>query len=395
MRMSDHPEAAKLPAAGSRPATFPNARQYASLSVGPGAPQCIDDFFYSDLPQYALHVVTFEDGTLVTVSHNHATSDMGGLSTIMSAWSLVLAGKKDSVPPLAGWDSDPMAAIYKAELTDGVPLERAHIEDKLLTGWRLAVFGIRFLWESTFANHESRILCIPRKVIDALMARTRSQLPQSLDSETSEKPFVSENDVIVALMQQVYAMAHPAGSQRTIAILMAVDPRGRVGSALRPDIAYVQNAPCGAFVKCAAADAQTMTLGELASRCRSDVAAQTTEAQIKANANLVYRSLLASGTQPIVGDCTMEFTSMSNWSRGKLLEKTDFGPAVVTPGKGLTPGKPVYFQAQSIELKNPLSMTVCIINGRDVNGDLWMSCDLKPHVWALLMDHLGKIDESG
>lgn len=393
MRMSDHPEASKLPVAGSKPASFPSARNYAGIGVGPGSPRCIDDYFYSDMPLYALHVVTFEDGTLVSLNHSHTTSDMGGLAAIVSAWSLVLAGRKDEVPPLAGWRSDPMAALYKPEVTKEAPLEEAGLASKLLTGWRLAVFGIRFLFESYWYTYNSRIVSIPRKTIDALIAQARSQLPQIVDAKTAEKPFISENDVIVALMQQIYARSQPAGSTRTIGILMAVDPRERA-SAFRSDTAYVQNAPCGVFVYCAVNNAQDMSLGELALECRKAVAAQTTEGQMKAMASLAYKRMKIDGNQPMFGDSTMQFTVMSNWSKGKLLDRTDFSSAVVKAGNGPTPGKPVYYHSQSIEPKGPLSMTICIIMGRDKNGDLWMSCDFKPETWSDLMGFLEQIETS-
>lgn len=85
MRMSEHPEASKLPKATLKPATFPCARTFTALASGPGAPRSLEDLYYSDFPQFSLHVITFEDGTLVSINHNHMIADLSGLKAILDA----------------------------------------------------------------------------------------------------------------------------------------------------------------------------------------------------------------------------------------------------------------------------------------------------------------------
>jgi hypothetical protein len=389
MHMSEHPEASKLPSVSDKLATFPSPRNYQSLAIGPGAPRCIDDYFYSDLPQFALHVVSFTDGTLVSISFNHIISDLAGLMAIMNAWQLVLAGKPEAVPPFKGFYDDSMAGLYKAQTT-----EKFVLADKQLSGWRLAAFGLRLIFDSWWNSPiDSKLLCIPKKAMDALVQAARDQLPQSVDvdSAASSPSFISENDIVVALATK--ALAHNLSPNRPITILQAVDPRSRVKSVFDQDAAYVCNAPAAAFVHYNGQEVIDKTIGELALDGRKALLSQLTEEQMKAIAVMAGKSMMSTGNPPMFGESNTAFVVFSNWSKAAFLDKVDFSPAIVkgaeTNRPQGKPGHPVYYHSQSIE-KGSFVTNVVVIMGRDLEGNFWMNADFPTHIWPALLGHLEK-----
>ncbi|KAM0254612.1 hypothetical protein ACHAQJ_006579 [Trichoderma viride] len=389
MRMSEHPDASKLPSVSNKPTTFPSPRNYQSLAMRPGAPSCIDDYYYSDLPQFALHVVSFTDGTLVSISFNHVTSDLAGLMAIMNAWQLVLAGKPEAVPPFKGFYDDSMAGLYKAQTA-----EKFVLADKQLSGWRLAAFGLRLIFDSWWNSPvESKLLCVPKQTMDALVQEARDQLPQSVDanSAANSSPFISENDIVVALAAK--ALARSLSANRPITVLQAVDPRSRVKSVFEQDAAYVCNAPAAAFVFYNGQEAIDESIGELALEGRKALLSQLTEEQMKAVAVLAGKSMMSTGNPPMFGESNTAFLVFSNWSKAAFLDKVDFSPAIVksaeTGRPQGKPGRPVYYHSQSIE-KGQFAPNVVVIMGRDLEGNFWMNADFPTHIWPALLEHLEK-----
>ena len=56
----------------------------------PGDPQCLDDYIFTDRPMLGLHIVSFVDATLITLSWSHVLADALGNKALFDAWSLVL-----------------------------------------------------------------------------------------------------------------------------------------------------------------------------------------------------------------------------------------------------------------------------------------------------------------
>ncbi|KAF5639236.1 hypothetical protein F52700_4088 [Fusarium sp. NRRL 52700] len=327
MPFADHPEASRLPTRSDSIAFFPKPADFQSLGVGPGAPTSFEDFCATDVPQFSLHVVTFQDGTLVSLTFSHMTTDLGGLSAVLEAWCLILAGKPEQVAKFPGYKDDAMAGLYRAEGT-----EKSKPGDSLplLSGWRLAIWALRAAYDGWMYPLEFRRLRVPAKAINAVVAEARSDI--SLEKTTDgSKPFVSENDVILALFNR--SVAKSMGRGRAIVTLIAVNPRDRLKNIFLPGSAYVQNAPCGAFFYCPVKDAQDLPLGKVAMISRQAVVEYLTEGQIKAAAKAAYESMIEGGNPPIVGDTTTTMIMSTNWAKSGFLDKTDFGPAVRLRGR--------------------------------------------------------------
>ncbi|KAH7308621.1 hypothetical protein B0I35DRAFT_442309 [Stachybotrys elegans] len=381
--IEEHAEASKLPKPTGVPATFPSARHYLGLAQGPGAPQTFNDFVRSDLPQFALHVVTFTDATLVSVTFNHVTSDLGGFASLLKAWACVLAGKPEDVPQFVGYKEDPMAAMYEAP-----DVTMPAIADKQLAGWRLIVWALRQAVATWWSPLESRILCIPKKVADAVILEARSHLTSSATSGES-KAFLSENDVLVALVNRLFGSQSPP--DKGLVTLLAMDPRERLSSIFRKGAAYLQNAAIAVFIECKAGTAAQLPLGQLALQSREAITAGCTEESMKSLAAFVHKSIIETGNPGLFGGMGDTFLVVSNWSKAALLDTLDLSPAIVKPSAkkkgGSKPGFPVYYHSQSVQ-PSVLPMLVTIVMGRDGDGNLWIQGDYPADIWSALMEYL-------
>jgi hypothetical protein len=383
MRFADHPKASELPTTSDKLTLFPNPAEFQSLGVGPGAPRCFEDFCSTDVPQFSLHVVTFHDGTLVSLVFSHMTSDLGGLSKVIEAWTLLLAGKPEQVAKFPGYKDDVMAGLYWSDVT-----ERPKVGGSLLSGWRLAVWALRATIEGWWSPYQGRLLRVPGKVIDAIVAEARRDIALEKTTDGS-KPFASENDVILALINHCVAQNMARG--RSIVTLIAVNPRDRIKSLFLDGSAYVQNAPCAAFFYCPVQDALDLPLGKVALLSREAVAEQVTETQIKATAKAAYTSMIEGGNPPLVGDATTALIVSSNWAKSGFLDKSDFSPAIVQHAEGIKgkgkPGHPTYYHMkmlQGMAFPTPSGINM----GRDAEGNLWLNGDLSAPTWAALTEYL-------
>lgn len=387
----EHPLASKMPRPTGRVATYPGPKEFCSLGLGPETPQNIDDFVFSGKPQFCLHVQTFTDGTLVSLTHSHISTDLMGLASILEAWSLVLAGKPEAVAPMIGYREDAFDALLN-------PTPQRHIlADRVLGGWRLKYWGLRSLYESwRCPDLQSRTLCIPRHTMEAMMREARSHIMSEVDATPSElKPFISEGDVLTAVACRTLAQYQGPGSTREMATIMAVDPRTRAKSVFHQDTAYVQNSPTNVYFLCRANKALGMSLGQLALLVREAILTQASEEQIKAATSLSAESMRASKMPVIFGDKDMATQFVSNWTKGNLADKMEFRPAVVRDAAPRLShskcGRPVYYQA-SDPSHNTVSVisNVFVVVGKDYDGNTWFSISLPGKMWLDLIELLDK-----
>lgn len=360
------------------------------LAYGPGAPKSLDDLYYSDLPQFSLHVITFADGTLVSITFNHMIADLGGLKTILDAWQLVLAGKQGEVSEFMSFHDDPMAGLYR-----GQPKEEYLLATRRLTGLNLIRFGLRLAFDSWWrGNLDSRLLCIPKLTTDSFVQKARAQLPVSIGAkDTSVKDvFISEGDIIMAFVNRLMAQSLPTNSSRNLTTLVPVDPRNRVKSVFQEKGAYLGNLPAAVFVFHTRQEAADMPIGELALDFRNGIAAQCTEEQMKAVSSLAYESITKTRNIPVFGPSNTLLLVISSWVKAALLETTDFSPAIIKAGDKQLPGRrisghPSYIQSHCLEIMSFCSSVTNIV-GRDLDGNLWLNADFPSSTWPVLLEYL-------
>ena len=388
--MSEHPVASKLPLATGKVAIYPSPRAFHSLALGPGAPRNFEDFIYSDLPQFSLHVTTFADGTIVGVSHPHMTCGLSGFTALVNAWSLILAGKLDAVPPFVGFREDGMNGLLVP------PTEVKHVlSGTELTGWRFTYWSLRSLYESRRSPLEYLILCIPKSTMGRVIGESRSSIAfKSITTTSTDKePYITEGDVLAAIACRSMAQNQQPGSTRNIMTMMALDPFFRASSAFSQNAAYVQNIPSTIFFNCPAIKALEASLGELAILARDAITTQGTEEQIKAYMSLSAASIKKNGMKAFFGDKDMALQVMSNWLRANLFEKVDFSPAIVKEapesGPGRKRGHPTYYHCGDTgDIDEPFLVPLWTVMGADFHGNIWLSCILPRYTWLNLFDFL-------
>ncbi|KFA73939.1 hypothetical protein S40288_00931 [Stachybotrys chartarum IBT 40288] len=381
--IAEHPEASSLPECNGVPQTFPSARSYASLALGPGAPKRFEDYFSTDIPLFALHVVTFTDGTLVSINFNHTTSDLGGLEAVLKGWQCILAGQPEKVPEFPGYRKDPMEPLYSPTGPIAAPIMTTR-----MSGLKLAAWALRTVVEQWWAPLDSRMLCIPRSVADALVAETKREVSTG-ELINGEKPFVSEGDVMVALFNRMMARGQPV--KRTIVNFMIIDARGRAKSVFSKDKAYVQNSFCAAFFLAPPNVIVGKPLGHVALQSRISIATQATEANIQALMTDAHTEAARNGHVAVLGNTSTTLMVTSNWSKARFRETMDLSAAVVKPakteGRKAKLGHPVYYHSQSLE-PAIFATTMGYILGRDLDGNMWLSGDFPTEAWEDVVEYL-------
>jgi hypothetical protein len=105
--------------------------EFKSFIRSPGFPERLDDWLYSDSPQLGVHIIYFEDATLMTLSFLHSLTDMMGLGAVLDTWTAVLSGDEEHVKPFLGFSDDPLGQLSQIETK---PLVKYRFAEKLLTG---------------------------------------------------------------------------------------------------------------------------------------------------------------------------------------------------------------------------------------------------------------------
>ncbi|KKA21157.1 LysR family regulatory protein [Rasamsonia emersonii CBS 393.64] len=90
MSIKDHPLASRLPKMTDRPSLVGSTTEFSPLVRSADAPKKLEDWLYSDFPQLPIHVVSFNDATLLTVTFMHTLTDAMG-NAVVSAFTFVPA----------------------------------------------------------------------------------------------------------------------------------------------------------------------------------------------------------------------------------------------------------------------------------------------------------------
>lgn len=144
-RIGDHPLASRMPTPESslkRPTLFPGSEDFHELVTAPGHATKISNWTETDLPALSVHVVSFADATLLTLSWSHVFLDAIGRQSLLKAWISVLKGQEDDIPPFVPFNVDPAGSIAQG----GEP--SSHVLYKYaLSGFWFALFVIGYVYE--------------------------------------------------------------------------------------------------------------------------------------------------------------------------------------------------------------------------------------------------------
>ncbi|KAI8712443.1 hypothetical protein NCS52_01342500 [Fusarium sp. LHS14.1] len=197
-----------------------------------------------------------------------------GLSALMNAWSLALAGRWSEVPQLQGVHED---LLDEADARFDPDQEPYCLAQAQLKGLKLLRFGLRFFSRTCFRRKkELGMLYLPSSFVSKL----RQEALNDLKPSSSEPVFVSDGDVLCAWATRM--MASQQGKQRPVLVLNIFDIQSRLKSIFRPEHAYVQNTAFGSLSIFKSGEVSRTSFGETAFRIREDLIQQSTEEQILA-----------------------------------------------------------------------------------------------------------------
>ncbi|OLN96093.1 hypothetical protein CCHL11_03210 [Colletotrichum chlorophyti] len=416
--IKEHPNAKHLPTTTAAPSIQAGVINFYHLGVRQDAPMTLEDLLCSDEPQIALHVVSFNDATVVGLLFSHVLFGAAGMQALVTAWSQVLAGREVEVPQLCGARKDILDDVG----VDTDPEKEPYVLDsRQLKGFGKFRFSVRFLWDMFRRPEiESKILCLPGPFVASLRARAMADL-HAMDEKglgTEEAPFVSEGDVLTAWWTRLVCLSR--GGKRPVTVLNAVDITGRLKSVFAPGKQYVQNFALGTWTLLNASEVVKTPLGYVARCFRYDIQTQTTPSQVMA----FMRRLRSGGRckdQPLYGEPNSLLIIFTNWARCKFFECIDFSPAVIprvpqppVVGAGAGPaaadgdaiasstgekpaataniaevlGRPppgkLSYHHSLARTRSVLSRNVFTILGKDLQGNYWISALAHPECWSNL-----------
>ncbi|KAI2614885.1 hypothetical protein GGR54DRAFT_632530 [Hypoxylon sp. NC1633] len=379
VEIARHPTASRLPRATSKPTVLSDPEDYGPLLRRWGAPRRLSDYLYSDAPQLSLHIVSFTDATIVSLSWPHTLLDAMGRRALLDAWIAVLEGRDDDVKPLHGVFRDPLEKLG----TD--PQEPYVLSHRRLSPVQALLFAISYLWTTLFwfRGEDTRMVCVPAAHVKSLHQGALDYLAGQCDEDEKTMPFVSEGDVLSGWVTRL-ALQHLRHTDHTVSIMNAFGMRSVLANDfLPPTHAYVGNAVAGVYAFLSMTDLFSKPIGYVASTVRRSIAEQGTRAQVEARVALDRRSG-RRGKSATYGDTRMVPVMVSNWTKGKFFE-TDFSAAVVRPG--LDParrankiGRPSYIQPNGLVAGMPTRNSFPIV-GKDAAGDYWLSGTLQRRLW--------------
>ncbi|KAF2660737.1 hypothetical protein K491DRAFT_588653 [Lophiostoma macrostomum CBS 122681] len=391
--LSEHALASQLHRSNGSVEVTEILSKFRPLLFGPDHPTKAEDWFYVDRPQLQLHVVSFNDATLVTLTWLHTLLDAMGRRALLTAWTAILEGREDDVPEIYGYDTDPLATFGK----DGEPekQEKSVLEDKVLKGWGLFKFIVNYIWEIMVYSEELRMICVPpaffKRVKENMLDDLRSESPDTIITDMSNpaapKPFLSDGDILSAWYMRLITSCQPWVSRvspKTTILYMNPFGLRQVLESTEPKLlpkgkAYIANCVMAIHSYFSVDEVLSLPLGFLAARLRKDISIQGTRAQCEALARL-HKNALAKGKPNVFGTPDMSMVVLSNWSKAKMFE-TDFSAAVLEEGSvEHLKGKPTYIQCDGSQ--NGISIrNAGPILGRDWQGNYWIGVMARPETW--------------
>lgn len=392
MNISEHPLGSQLPSPGQDQSFLsPSSAFFSSLVRHEDSPRELADWIYSDRPQLHIHVVHFQDATLVTVSYVHTLLDAIARTSFFKAWIAVMEGRVEDVLPFVPFDCDPAFELgTKASLKDYTNYSQ------VMGMFSLVVFGLRYILELLrYWNEEEHPIRLPGRCIEKLRVAAMQELTTT-SSNPAKKPFVSEGDIVVAWWVRTMTQALKPASNRTITIMNVFNiwdlfPEWFPNSAA----GFIGNSFFYSYTLLAAKDVLRDTnLGYVSSTNRQALVDHRTRGQVQAMAAIKRESFAKAA--PVVGDSNLLFMACTNQHKARYFD-LDFSVAVLKPGTPLDQrphalGRPSFIN--DIEhCRGYPTRNVLRIIGKDAAGDYWLLFKTRAGAWPEIHRQLMALHE--
>ncbi|KAF3484014.1 uncharacterized protein GIQ15_03338 [Arthroderma uncinatum] len=353
----------------------------------------ITTWIQEQLPPLALHITTFKGTTIVSLLWRHIIADGGGMADLMHAWSLVLAGREDDVPPLLGTTENIVWQIGEKANEKGK--EEWCMKGKSLGLWAMCRMFLRvFLWRRfTVQKFEARCISVPGRFVEQLKERASMQLEvkgiQSL-------PFILSNSLILRAWFLRKALEAEPGVSNVL-LAMPVNPRLRLSELQQKKGVYVQNMLSWVFMSLSVETIRG-PLAILAMEIRRQTQEQATPAQITAYFDFKHAQAekriptekLHYFTENPGNDFLVAYNDLTVLD---VREKADFGPAVARQGnldstRVNAPCTPTIFMQKRLGISHTISgqlrLPYIVCSGRDAFGNYILDGVLSRHTWDLI-----------
>lgn len=389
MRIEDHPVAGQLPVPTDGPSIQPiSSIEFRSFVVRwPDHPSTIEEMIRIDAPQLSLHVSSFNNATLVALTWPHTLMDAMGIQALLHAWSTVLAGREDEVPPVFGAHKDVLETIEDSN--DG-KMEEFGADEKRMTGLDTMKFIFHNLWDRIWnPRRERRAIYLPKDIFMRLKKRVQDEANES--SHTHDKqPFVSENDTLTAWVTRAVAITMP--KSRPVTLVIFSNARFRLPLLLESTGVYLQNMVLVGLAFFSPELARG-PLGPIALRNRDYIAEQATIQQTLGMLRTMRQDIASDKTPNLFyGDPHASILFVNNVNESDLIKAPHFGPAVLCQGdkkesRSNPPGTMLIYYNYTIK---PLvdGINAVWMLGRDYAGDYWLEGKFLPRTWELLEKEL-------
>lgn len=301
-----------------------------------------------------------------------------GRKALFDAWSLVLQGRVDEVPPLHGVYTDPLATLGTR------PTEPYKHVDQWLGPWGSLVFIARVLVDRIWnpgATSENRYLRVPAAYVKTLRDRALA------DVRGTDTTFLSEGDALSAwyTRQIIQALGKSPASTQPLAISNVFGLRRVLTDLLPADRPYVGNTVYAVSVFTTVREFLSSPLGDTAARIRRSYGEQGTREQVEAHQAL-QRKAIETGRNLAFSDPWGHMVSCTNWTQARFFD-IDFSAAVEAKGSvhhaGQEAGRPSLVLGGTYGSRVALPMVNAFtILGKDARGDVWLRGTLSKEHWA-------------
>ncbi|KAI0169617.1 hypothetical protein GGR52DRAFT_592186 [Hypoxylon sp. FL1284] len=414
--MRAHPQASRLPRkTGNEPSVHEGCHTFRKFSIPSTLPNNIKHYLSTDEPLICLHINSFTDGTVVSLTFPHSLSDAMGMSDLLRAWTRVLRdqstkslplqleGAREDITETVGSSDDKIAQNTKFVL-----------EDQQTAGLSLVTFMARYAWDMlTRRNIEAHHIYLPANFISHLHKQAEKELSVKNADGSHSAPFVSDGDLITAWgSRMVLSSSLSSTSASSTAVICNVfDMRKRLGPLLKPSssAAYLQNLILPSTTVLTAAETRGLGVSGLALRVRAALAEQTGEAQVRGLMRVARAWFSSLGTMPLFADRdTARVIACTNWTKARLPDRADFGPAIVTTkakasstasgdrttrDRGEKGARPIAFWGTTLAVSDKPRDTF-VVYGKDGDGDYWLHAYLRTETWRLIRKELDEFSSN-
>lgn len=355
---------------------MPPAAKFGPLVRSAKSPRILEDWIYSDHPQLHIHVVQFQDATLLTMTYLHTLMDTVGRSAFLQAWITVLDGKEDEVPPFHSYERDPLSSLGR-----DTPVNQYRYFDQLVRGLSLIIFGIRYAFELLWLRKEEHAIYLSGRAVECMRDTARRELAES---DASKLPFFSEGDILASWwMRTIVTALRPAFNVVSLFSEWFFDGGIYIGNAIFPSYTVLP-----------AHRALQEPIGVVAMETRRALLEHRTREQVQALASIQRASFRM--TPPLFGGSDLLFLACSNLHKARFFE-VDFSAAVVAPGAPLRGrpyglGRPSYINIIEHSVGYPTRNVLRVV-GKDSAGDWWSTSSVRAEAWPAIDRQLADLED--